>query len=428
MLDKKRDVRAKFCDIIFRAAIRRYMESIVLLLVPLFLTDHGSEEVKMNVEPWKETVFLWRDGNESKYSIKNTYEEENDCRLLIQNIEGFIGFRADEKFIPVFIDGAVESITGYSKEDFLSCRIKWLEMAIAEDRSLIFESIKKAISNPTVSIEFEYRIRNRDGETKWVSQVIQKTPEDSGKPGKIQGFIRDITRYKLAENSLEKIENVRIKEINHRVKNNLQVISSLLSLEAERFTDPDTLEAFRESQNRIASMSLIHQELYTGETDTIDFSDYLRKLTSGLFSSYRVGKDEINLKLDLEQIYIETDTAVALGIIVNELVSNALKYAFPAGKEGKIHIRLSRVKDCEKGHKNSGDSGTALDCSDRKDFPFILTVEDNGQGIPEWVDLRNTDSLGLQLVNIFVDQIEGSIELKRENGTKFDIRFNKLEK
>ncbi|WP_269849058.1 sensor histidine kinase [Methanosarcina horonobensis] len=182
---------------------------------------------------------------------------------------------------------------------------------------------KKTLSNPTVSTEFEYRIRSRDGEIKWVRQVIQKIPAGYGKPGEIQGFVRDITRHKLAEISLEIIKDAHIKEINHRIKNNLQVISSLLSLEAEKFTDPEVLEAFRESQNRIASMSLIHQELYTEETDTIDFSDYLRKLTAGLFGSYRVGKDEISLKLDLEQVYIETNTAVALGIIVNELVSNA---------------------------------------------------------------------------------------------------------
>lgn len=132
------------------------------------------------------------------------------------------------------------------------------------------------------------------------------------------------------------------------------------------------------------------------------------------------------MKLDLEQVYIETNTAVALGIIVNELVSNALKYAFPAGKEGKICISLSRVKKYEKQYENSGNPRTVPDCLNENDLPFILTVEDDGQGIPEWVDFRNTDSLGLQLVNIFVEQIEGSIELIRDSGTKFNIHFSRL--
>lgn len=406
----------------------RRMKSIVLLLAPLFLMNHEAEKAEMNAEPWKEAAFFWRDEPESRYSAKNLQTEDNDYRLLVQNIEGLIGLRVDENFMPVFIDGAVEYVTGYSKEDFLSCKMRWIEIVVSEDQSLVFENLEKAMYNPAVSTEFEYRIRNRDGEIKWVRQLIQKTPAVSGKPGEIQGFVRDITRHKLAEISLEKIEHARINEINHRIKNNLQVISSLLSLEAERSTDSGTLEALRESQNRIASMSLIHQELYIGETDTIDFADYLRKLTAGLFSSYRVGNEKINLKLDLNQVYVKTNTAVPLGIIVNELISNALKYAFPAGKEGEILISLSRMKNYEKEHKKPEDSGTATGHLNEKNLPFMLTVEDNGQGIPEWVDFRNTDSLGLQLVNIFVEQIEGSIELKRDRGTKFSIRFRTLEK
>ena len=387
-----------------------------------------SEKIGTRTESWTDTVLVWRDKNERKYSATNPQTEENDYCLLVRNIENVIGFRADENFVPVFIDGAVEGITGYNKEDFLSCSKKWLEIALPEDRLLIFENIKKALSNPAASTEFEYRIRTRQGEIKWVWQIIQKTPEGLVNPSEIQGFVRDITRNKLTEISMEKIESARIKEINHRIKNNLQVISSLLSLEAGRFTDPEVLEAFRESQNRIASMSLIHQALYTGKIDTIDFTDYLRKLIKGLFNSYSTGKDRIGLRLELEQVDMDTDTAVALGIIVNELVSNALKHAFPAGKKGEIFISLSTVRNSGKKNENSGDTGTEQSFFKEIDLPFILTVEDNGRGIQEQVDFRNTDTLGLQLVNNFVDQIEGSIELKRENGAKFEIYFRKPEK
>lgn len=427
MLDKKRSTRAVSFDTVFQK-FKQHMEGIVLLLVPLFLTSQKIEKTEINAKSWKGAIFFRRDENERMYSANYSQIEENDYRLLVQNIEGLIGFRTDENFAPVFMDGAVNGVTGYNKEDFLSCRMKWLEIVIAEDRPLIFENIEKALSNPTVSTEFEYRIRSRDGKIKWVRQVIQKTPAGYGNLGETQGFIRDITKHKLAEISLETIKDAQIKEINHRIKNNLQVISSLLSLEAEKFTDPEVLEAFRESQNRIASMSLIHQELYTKETDTIDFSEYLRKLTADLFGSYRVGKGEISLKLDLEQVYIETNTAVALGIIVNELVSNALKYAFPAGNEGRICISLSRVKKYEKRYENFENLGRVPDCLNENNLQFILTVEDDGQGIPDWVDSQNTDSLGLQLVNIFVEHIEGSIELIRNRGTKFNICFSRVKR
>jgi len=425
MLDNMRGTREGLFGIVFRISIR-HMKSIVLLLVSLFLTDKEAKKTEINDGSWKETVFLWRDETESKYSVENLQIDESDYRLLVQNIDGFIGLRVDENFIPAFIDGAIKDVTGYSKEDFLSCRIKWLEIVIDEDLPLIFENIKKALSEPDVSTEFEYRIRSRDGTIKWVMQVIQKTPAGSGKTGEIQGFVRDITSHKLAEVSLEKIEDARIKEINHRVKNNLQVISSLLSLEAERFTDPEVLEAFRESQNRIYSMSLIHQELYIKKMDTIDFANYLRNLVAGLFNSYRVAKDRVSLRLDLEQVYMETNTAVALGIVVNELVSNALKHAFPAGNRGEIRIRFSRVDHYEKDQENSEELETVHGNLNEKDMLYMLTIEDNGEGLPEWVDIQNMDSLGLQLVNIFVEQIEGSIELKRDRGTKFNIYFNNL--
>ncbi|MPM98536.1 putative sensor histidine kinase pdtaS [bioreactor metagenome] len=180
------------------------------------------------------------------------------------------------------------------------------------------------------------------------------------------------------------------------------------------------LEAFRESQNRVTSMAIIHEELYKGnEIDTLDFAAYLKKLTSDLLNSYSVQKDNIKLILNLEKTYLGMDTAIPLGIIVNELVSNSLKHAFPDGAKGEIFITLGKVDSF---NQDAGISGMEQ-CINEKRLPFRLVVADNGKGIPEGIDLKNIESLGLQLVDILVDQIDGCVELKRYKGTEFTILF-----
>ncbi len=224
----------------------------------------------------------------------------------------------------------------------------------------------------------------------------------------IVGVLLDITERKKAEEALLKTEKIRKKEIHHRIKNNLQVISSLLSLQAEHFEDRKVIEAFRDSQNRVVSMSLIHEELYktgeNGDVETLNFTAYLRKLATDLIRSYKVGDEDIHLKLDLENVSLGMDTAIPLGIIVNELVSNSLKHAFPERRNGEIRVKLYRA---------GNDLGPQ----------FTLIISDDGVGLPEALNFRDTASLGLQLVNTLVEQIEGSIELERGSGTKFKIGF-----
>ncbi|MDP2218557.1 MAG: histidine kinase dimerization/phosphoacceptor domain -containing protein [Methanolobus sp.] len=212
------------------------------------------------------------------------------------------------------------------------------------------------------------------------------------------------TRETLSEmiQEREKLEEIRKKEIHHRIKNNLQVISSLLDLEADKFTDESVIEAFKESQNRVISMALVHEELYRSQDmESIDFSDYLMKLVNELSYSYIIEKESIKIKTNVETVFLDMDTAIPLGMIVNELISNSFKHAFSPGEKGEIHVNLSL------------DNGK-----------LILAVGDNGTGFPEHVNFRETDSLGLQLVTTLISQIGGILELERDGGTSFRITLN----
>jgi PAS domain S-box-containing protein len=349
-------------------------------------------------------------------------KEKQYCSFL-QDMQGLIVFRLNEKGDLVFMDGDVEETTGYSRYDFVSGKIKWPEIVLPEYRPLIIENhMRKLELNPGSSLELEYQIKKKDGNTRWVREIIRITPGKSDISGKFQGFIHDITQCKKAEETLSRTEEARIKEIHHRIKNNLQVISSLLSLQVEELREMETfqpsevLEAFRESQNRVVSMALIHEELYKGkDMETLEFSTYLGRLTADLFRSYNIEKEHIKLNLELEQVFLGMDISVPLGIIANELISNSLKHAFPEGTGGEIRISLFRSADKTKNEM--------ANFKKEDDLQFMLVVADNGKGIPENIDFRSTDSLGLQLVNILVEQIEGSIELKKDSGTEFQITF-----
>ena len=307
-------------------------------------------------------------------------------------------------------------IFGFEPQEFEVTFDSFLSHVHPEDRKYVYSNIKKALNHEPYSSE--YRIVSANGVERVVHTQGELVIDERKVPTGMKGTIQDITEHKMAEEALEKIDKIRIKEIHHRIKNNLQVISSLLSLEAEKFSDQKMLEAFRESQNRVTSMALIHEELYRGDkSDELDFAAYLRKFTADLFSSYSLGNN-ISLKIDLEQVHVDMDTAIPLGIIVNELVSNSLKHAFPDRSEGEICISLQKTETFAVKSKIFGQ-----DFKEVNGFQYILRVTDNGKGIPEEIEFQRADSLGLQLVNILVEQIDGCIDLKRNCGTEFAIWF-----
>lgn len=349
---------------------------------------------------------------------------------FMQNLQG-IGFQFDEDCTIIFIHGPVEEITGYKKEDILSGEVNWIDIVKPEDKPIIFEKRRKLKSNSDSIIENEYRIYRKDGEEKWVREILQKIPETSGYSGKFQGLIYDITARKMSEEAVEGIDKIRVREMHHRIKNNLQIISALLSLQAEKFEDEEVIEAFRESQNRVSSISMIHEELHEGENlDTLDFTEYLQKLTSDLFASYKVKNDNVSLKLDLEKVDIGMEIAIPLGIIVNEIISNSLKYAFSDKTDGEISLTFCKTESFfEKyGTLYSGGEIAGEGIVNERDFCYILTVKDNGNGLPDDIDFKNAKTLGLQLINVLVEQIGGVIQLRKNKGTEYVITFGSEEK
>ena len=219
-----------------------------------------------------------------------------------------------------------------------------------------------------------------------------------GSIGKLEIF-RDITHIK--HNLKEK--EVLLSEIHHRVKNNMQVISSLLKLQSAKIEDKKYVDMFKDSENRIRSMALVHEKLYQSKDfSSIDFKGYVKSIANHLIRSYAVNPDKIRLNTEIEDIPLGIDNGIPCGLIINELISNSLKYAFPKDREGEINIVLRAINSHE----------------------IELTVSDDGIGIPAEIDIRETESLGLQLVHILAEnQLEGSVELDRDKGTAFRIRF-----
>ena len=235
---------------------------------------------------------------------------------------------------------------------------------------------------------------------------------EGGRPIFIQGIAYDITESKRAEAALrataEQIQaslaekEVLLREIHHRVKNNLQVISSLLKLQSSHVQDQAALELFNDSRNRIRSMALVHEKLYQSPNlSRVDFNEYVGNLTALLFRSYGARVEPINLRTVIDNVFLTIDVAVPLGLIINELISNCLKYAFPAGRGGEVRIEL-RPND------TNGNE---------------LVVADDGIGFPTHINFLETETLGMQLVRALTKQIGGSIELRARGGTEFRICF-----
>lgn len=252
------------------------------------------------------------------------------------------------------------------------------------------------------SLGNRYTVLRSDGTGTPVSSSAALLRDNNGAPADVFVSLHDITgiirNEELISAQLSEKE-VLLREIHHRVKNNLQIVISLINLETRTIQDPVVLGALRDTQNRIRAIAIVHERLHTSkELGTIDFGIYLRFLGTSLFSFYQKNAQDIHFEIDAENVILDIDTASPLGLICNELISNVLKYAFPDGRKGECRITARR-----------------------EERTLVLSIRDNGVGIPTDLDWQNSPTLGLRLVHILVGQLKGTITLDRTGGTQFTI-------
>ncbi|MDY9924611.1 PAS domain S-box protein [Methanobacterium sp.] len=296
---------------------------------------------------------------------------------------------------------AAESIFGWKKMEVLGKPLPFLN----ENKEIKYENIMSNVLSGEFKSDIELECARNDGELIYTMMATAPLLNVDNNIHGVMATFADISDMIMAEKqikaSLEEKE-VLLREIHHRVKNNLQIISSLMSLQSEYTQEPETLKMFHESKNRIRSMALIHEKLYQSEDLAhIDFGEYLMSLVDMLLIFHKEKRDYVDVCLNCDTVFLEIDTAISMGLIVNELVSNCFKHAFPPEKEGVIEINLSTAPE-----------------------GYFLEVADNGVGLPDNFDLENTNSLGLLIVQTLTMQLKGSLEIEKDEGVIFKLFFS----
>jgi PAS domain S-box-containing protein len=327
-------------------------------------------------------------------------DSEGKYQTLAASIPGMV-YRGRPDWSVSFISNS-ESVCGYPTEAFDSGNVNWADLIYPDDLLAVLEEAAQLSDRPSTIVQ-EYRILSEDGSIRWIEDhKIGLFAEDGTYLG-VDGVVFDITDRKQAEELIKaslREKEILLQEVHHRVKNNLQIISSLLRMQSRHAPDGGATDALRDSETRVRSMALVHQALHQSQDlARIDFAGYVRSLIRYLETSYHAQPSDVAISIDVDDISLSIDTAIPCGLVVNELVSNALKHAFPDGRAGEIRIecRIESGGQCR------------------------LMVADNGIGFPEDLDFPGTASLGLQLVSGLVSQLDGTVELSRGPGATFLI-------
>lgn len=321
---------------------------------------------------------------------------------VVENTKDVISISQDG--IVKFINRAAKELIGYEPEEMVNRNM--MEFIAPEYYELVAKRYEDRLSGKDVPNIYEINILKKDGST--LSVEVNTTLINYGDGPASLVYARDITQRKNAEEKIKKSleeKEMLLKEVHHRVKNNLQIISSLLSLQSKKIKDKRVLDMFEKSRSRVRSMALIHEKLYQSKDFTeIDYAGYIENLAKYLSQVYVIDTDRIEFKFNIEKVSLKIDKGVPCGLIINELISNALQHAFPPSfkGEGKVEVTVQMVDEDE----------------------IELIVKDNGVGISKDLNIHKTESLGLYLVRMLSEeQLNGKLELDRAEGTKISIVF-----
>lgn len=353
-------------------------------------------------------LIIITDIDKLKKSEEALKENQRTLKTLISNLPGVAYKRQnDPQWTMEFVSEGCFELTGYHPEDLImNKKLSYNDLIVPEDRERVWNTIQEAIKS-NKPFKLVYIIKTVNLEKKYVWEQGRGIYSPKGELISLEGFITDITDSKIAEKELKRSldeKKILLQEIHHRVKNNMQIVSSLLSLQSHYVDNEETLDNLKESRDRIKAMAMVHEKLYQSKNiSSIDFADYINSLVMQLESSYKIDKSLIKTKIDVENIYLDINTAIPCGLIINELISNIIKHAFKDKEKGLIKIKFSR-----------------------KDIDYTLSVEDNGVGLPSDINIENSDTLGLMLINALIEQINGTLEIKVDNGTQFIIKFRNI--
>ena len=307
----------------------------------------------------------------------------------------------------IFVNAAFEKITGYCADEVLGRNCRFLQGEDVDQPELtVLRQALKAKQGCTVALR-NYR---KNGDLFWNELSIAPIYDDSGTLTHYIGIQTNISNRKQSELALEQSlqeKELLLKEIHHRVKNNLLIVSSLLELQADRLDDPKAIQGFEESQDRIHSMALVHEQLY-GSKDlaSINFGEYLEALVNHLCESFNASLRQIQVELHLAPIFLNVETVTPCGLITSELISNSFKHAFPHDSGGKIWVSIQQESDRQ---------------------TVSLTIKDNGIGLPDTLNVHDTESLGMHLVSLLAKQLHGEIHYSPEEGATFQLVFKELQ-
>jgi PAS domain S-box-containing protein len=334
-------------------------------------------------------------------------ESEERYRLHFENVSDVV-YSIDRELRVLSVSPSIARHLGYTPQELIGRRIQELGLVTPDCLEAAFRDTLRALEGEHIESAV-YTFIARDGR-RLIGEVSGAPLLRDGQVIACVSVARDITERVRAEEQIKASlheKEVLLKEIHHRVKNNLQIISSLLNLQSSYIQDAQALEIFQDSQHRVRSMALVHEKLYrSSNLAQVDFAEYIRDLASFLFHAYGASAQNVTLKIWAEDIRLDVDNAIPCGLILNELLSNTLKHAFRPG--GDRPLRDSEIR---------------VESYYSHDQQLTLVVADSGIGFPEALDFRNTTTLGLQLVNTLVRQLNGTLELDRSGGTRFTITF-----